>query len=88
MEIVYYFKDYSIPMYQQQHVHIIDELKRHDCNVSIVSPLDYSSIEKANDALLRYISNNKVDLFMTPHGNKDLYIETLAEIENSEFQHY
>lgn len=81
MEIVYFFKDYSIPMYQWQHVHIIDELKRHDCNIKIISPLDFSSTEEANDSLLCYISTNRVDLFMTPHNHEDLYVETLVEIK-------
>ena len=81
MEIVYYFNDYQVPMYQWQHIHIIDELKIHDCNVTIISPLDYASVDEANDALIRYIKKNKTDLFMTPHNEEDLWISTLETIK-------
>lgn len=83
MEIVYYFKDYPIPMYQWQHVHIIDELKFHDCNVHIINPLDYTSLNEANERLLNYIKENEIDLFMTPHNEEDLFIETLEEIKKT-----
>ena len=83
MEIVYYFKDYKVPMYQWQHVHIIDELKRHNCNITIVSPLDYSTAEEANRALVKYVKHHSVDLFMTPHNEEDLWIDTLEKIKKS-----
>ena len=81
MEIVYYFRDYQVPMYQWQHIHIFDELRIHGCNIHIISPLDYDKIEDANEALIIYLKNNKVDLFMTPHNEEDLFIDTLKEIK-------
>lgn len=81
MEIVYFFKDYQVPMYQWQHVHILDELQTKGCNVTIVNPLDYASIDEANDALIKHIEKKHVDLFMTPHNEEDLWIETLKSIK-------
>lgn len=82
MEIAYFFKDYKVPMYQWQHVHIIDELKSHNCNVNIINPLEYASVEEANDALLKYVETKKIDLFMTPHNEEELLIETLEKIKS------
>lgn len=81
MEIVYFFKDYQTPMYQWQHVHIISELAAHNCHVHIINPLVYSTSEEANEALLKYIDAHKVDLFMTPHNEEDLFIETVEDIK-------
>lgn len=81
MEIVYYFKDYKVPMYRWQHVHIIDELKTHKCNVNVISPVSYKINDEANDVLLNYIRNNEVDLFMTPHNEEDLRLDILGKIK-------
>ena len=81
MEIVYFFKDYQVPMYQWQHIHIIDELKVHGCNVTIINPLDFDNTELSNSSVLKYIHSHPVDLFMTPHNEQDLYIETLEKIK-------
>ncbi len=81
MQIVYYFKDYKIPMYQWQHVHIIDELKAHNCFITIINPLEYETVDSANEALKEYLMNHKIDLFMTPHNEQDLKIDTLETIK-------
>ena len=81
MKILYYFKDRNTPMYQWQHVHIFDELSRHDIEITVHNPLKFSSIEEANDRLLQLVSATKFDLFMTPHNEKDLYLSTLSEIK-------
>lgn len=82
MKILYYFKELPIPMYQWQRFHIFDELKIHECYVDVFNPLDYDTIEIANYKLIEYIKKNKYDLFMTPHNEKDLYLETLDKIKN------
>ena len=68
-------------MYQWQHVHIFDELNDHGCIVHIINPLEYGTKEEANEALVEYIRKNKVDLFMTPHNEEDLYIDTIEDIK-------
>lgn len=82
MKILYYFKELDTPMYQWQRFHIFDELKQHNCEIEVFNPLKYSSIDEANERLLQYIKINKYDLFMTPHNEEDLYIETLELIKN------
>lgn len=81
MKILYYFKELDTPMYQWQRFHIFDELKQHNCKIEVFNPLKYSSIDEANEKLLQYIKINKYDLFMTPHNEEDLYIETILQIK-------
>lgn len=68
-------------MYQWQHVHIFDELSHHGIEITVHNPLEFSSIDEANEILLQLVSKNKFDLFMTPHNEKDLYISVLSEIK-------
>lgn len=81
MKILYYFKELNTPMYQWQRFHIFDELKTHDCEIEVFNPLKYKCKDEANEKLLIYIKKNKYDLFMTPHNEEDLYIETILEIK-------
>lgn len=81
MTILYYFTDYQTPMYQWQHIHIIDELKAHDCNITVFDPLGYENADRANEAVLDYLKSHKIDLFMTPHNEKILFIDTLKRIK-------
>lgn len=83
MKILYYFKLQETPMFQWQCIHIIEELKYHDCIIHIFNPLKYDCIEEANNDLLLHISVNKYDLFMTPHNHETLYIDTLKLIKKS-----
>ncbi|MFJ5717806.1 glycosyltransferase [Neobacillus sp. NPDC093127] len=81
MKILYYFKERDTMMYQWQRVHIFDELKRHDCNIEVFNPLVFDNIEEANEKLMQHIQNNHYDLFMTPHGSKDIYVQTLLKVK-------
>ncbi len=69
-------------MYQWQRYHIFDELDHHDCHIIVFNPLTYSSVEEANQKLIQELKNNKYDLFMTPHNEDWLFIETLKEIKH------
>ena len=82
MKILYYFTDYQIPMYQWQHIHIIDELKRHNVYIHIFNPLDYDNKDIASEELLKYIKSNRIDLFMTPHNEEKLEIDVLRQIKD------
>lgn len=81
MRILYYFKEQDTPMYQWQRIHILNELKYHDCKIHIFNPLNYKCIEDANENLLLHLSENKYDLFMTPHNQETLYVDTLELIK-------
>ena len=81
MRILYYFKELQTPMYQWQRFHIFNELERHDCHIQVFNPLNYNSTDEANEHLLTHLNKTQYDLFMTPHGSKDLYIDTLLQIK-------
>lgn len=80
MRILYYFNDYPTPMYRWQRVHILDELVRHGVEAEILSPARQESIPAANEALLRRLRAGGIDLFMTPHTERELYPETLRAV--------
>lgn len=82
MKILYYFENKNTFMDQWQHFHIFDELKRHNCNITIISPLEYDSIQHANDELIKVVKNNNFDLFMTPYNQELLYISSLQLIKS------
>lgn len=81
MKILYYFKEKDVPMDKWQRFYIFGELERHDCHIEVFNPLKYETIEEANEKLLVHIKNNYCDLFMTPHGSDDLFVETLLKIK-------
>lgn len=81
MEILYYFKEEQTPMYQWQRYHIFDELKKYGVSITVFNPLEHFSKDNANESLISCIKKNKIDLFMTPHGSDDLFIETLLKIK-------
>ena len=80
MRILYYFNDYPTPMYQWQRVHIVAELARHGVAVEILSPAAFETPGQANEALLRRLCAGGVELFMTPHTDRELFPDTLAVI--------
>lgn len=80
MNILYFFKNYDTMMFQWQKYHIIDELKEHNCNIDIISPLQFNTIEQANEAALKQIRNGKYDLFLTCHNGETVFTETINEI--------
>lgn len=81
MKILYYFTEYQTPMFQWQRIHIFDELAHHDCSISVLNPLDYESVDKANDELLQELKDHSYDLFLTPHNEDWIYIDTIKEIK-------
>ena len=64
-----------------QRYHIFDDLERHGCEINVFNPLHYTSIECANEKLLVHLRDQNYDLFMTPHGSSDLYIDSLLWIK-------
>lgn len=80
MKILYYFKDQDTPMYQWQRFHIFEDLSKHGCEITVLNPLKYSTVDNANSALIKHLASVHYDLFMTPHNENDLYIETLQNI--------
>lgn len=82
MQILYYFKEKETLMDKWQRFHIFDELERHNCHITVFNPLNYSSVNEANEVFCSFINkNNSYDLFMTPHGSEDLYIDTLLKVK-------
>lgn len=81
MEILYYFKEKDTLMDKWQSYHIFNELAQHNCKVTVFNPLNYENIQVSNEMLLKHLNTKKYDLFMTPHGSKDIYIETIKRIK-------
>lgn len=81
MKILYYFQQYSSPMYLWQNDHIVNELSHYDIQIEIFNPLKYESTDMANNELMQYISTNRVDLFMTCHADDLIYIDTIKRIK-------
>lgn len=79
-KILYYFKDIDTPMYQWQHYHIFDELAKHNIEIDILNPLDFSCPDEANEILIRHVKESRYDLFMTSLYENDIYISSLDEI--------
>lgn len=84
MNILYYFKEKDVLMDKWQRAHIFDELERNGHSITVFNPLQYGSMDEANSILIKYIIKNKekFDLFMTPHGSKDLFLITLEKIKS------
>ena len=68
-------------MYQWQRAHIFRDLLSHNCNITVFNPLEFRSTDEANEKLIMHINSVCYDLFMTPHTEKDLYIDTLSQIK-------
>lgn len=65
-------------MFQWQRIHFIDELPRYGHTFEVFNPLDYKSLDEANDRLIKRINEGGFDLFFTNLCNvKHLYIEPL-----------
>jgi len=70
-------------MAQWQRVHIFDELARYGCFVDVLNPSECNTIEEANEKLILQVQYDQYDLFMTPYGSKELFIDTLLHIKKS-----
>jgi spore maturation protein CgeB len=81
LNILYYFKEKDTLMDKWQRFHIFDELERHNIHITVYNPLDFSTIDEANERLGQFITDHSFDLFMTPHNDNDLVIETLKMIK-------
>lgn len=81
MNILYYYPNYDTIMFQWQKKHIFDEMYKHNCYFSIISPLDFDSIELANQAIIEHLKKNKIDIFMTSYSTDFLFLETLDAIK-------
>ena len=67
-------------MYQWQKYHIIDEMAEHNCQIDILSPLSYESIEEANEEIVKKLRDNCYDLFLTCLTSTHLFPETIKRI--------
>lgn len=81
MKILYYFMQFSSPMFLWQNDNIVDELRHHSIYVDIFNPLNFQSLEQANEELVRHISENEYDLFMTCHSDEVLFIDAIKRIK-------
>jgi len=82
MIIFYYFKELNTPMYQWQRSHLINELKREGHSFITYNPLDYESIDKANEYVIKEIVKQKrVDLFLTCDDQDVIYKETIESVK-------
>lgn len=83
MKILYYFTEYQTAMFQWQRFHIFDELERHDCSITVFNPLEYQSKEEANELVLQELKTSSYDLFLTPHNEEWLFVDTIKEIKKT-----
>ena len=82
MKILYFFMQYPTPMYLWQNEHIVDELAHHGIEMEIFNPLNFGSVDEANEKVVKRLSENKYDLFMTCHGKNICYVETIKQIKH------
>jgi hypothetical protein len=81
MRILYFFYELKTPMYQWQHLHLIDELCLAGHDVKCFNPLDYESINEANEKIVKLVKNEKDwDLFLTCDDQDVIFKETVSEI--------
>lgn len=83
MKILYYHQEYQTPMYLWQRVHIMDELARHGIEIDLINPLHYETLDLANQAVIKTLSATSYDLFMTPHNEELLHLDTLRDIRKA-----
>jgi len=83
LSVLYYFSNIQTNMFQWQKYHFMDELAEHDCHFEIISPLDYGSIEEANEVLLKSIQEKQYDIFMTSYNEDYLEYDTIKAIKNA-----
>lgn len=82
MNIFYFFKELQTPMYQWQRIHFFDELERHGHNIITFNPLDYPSLDEANEKLISVIKEmDSIDMFMNCDDSSVLYPSTMKEIK-------
>lgn len=77
MRILYFFVQHDASMYLWQNHHIIDELAHHNIEVVVFNPLEYDSLDQANEKACALLREGSFDLFMTGEIEKVCYIETI-----------
>lgn len=81
MRIFYFFKELNTPMYQWQRMHFFDELQRKGHKIITFNPLNFSSIDKANEELIKTLKlTPNIDLFMNSDDSSVLYPSTMKDI--------
>lgn len=68
-------------MYQWQKFHIFNELATKNINIELFNPLQFSSIEEANERVVKRVREGGIDLFMTTCTEIDLYLDTLEYVK-------
>lgn len=59
MKIFYYFRELKTPMYWWQRTHFMDELQRKGHEIITFNPLNYPTIEDANQECLKEIRKSR-----------------------------
>lgn len=82
MKIFYYFLELDTPMYKWQRTHFLDELERNGHNLITYNPLDFQSMDEANEKVVDIIrGNGRIDLFLTCDESAIIYKETIEQIK-------
>lgn len=81
MKILYFFGSDGTSMWTWQEKHIIDELKHHNVLIDEFNPNNYGNLDNANEICVSELKKGYYDLFMTVHGEHDLYPETVRRIK-------
>lgn len=81
MRIFYYFSELNTPMYQWQRSNHIDELQRGGHEVITFNPLEYSSLDEANEkAIVELDKVGKIDMFLACDSQDFIYQETVRRV--------
>ena len=82
LNILHYFGDNGSFMNQWQRFHFIDELQRSGHTITVFNPLQYPTIDEANEMLPRFILQSKIkfDVFINPAASSLLYKQTIQAI--------
>ena len=80
MKVLYYYACEESMMFQWQNIHIINEMKHYNHEISIFNPLLYETLDEANDKVIKTLMSSKYDLFMSCHHGQVLYSDTVQKI--------
>lgn len=82
MKILYFYQELPTPMFQWHRIHFIDELSHYNIEFDTFNPLVFSSVEEANEKLIKKAKDGKYDLFFSNTCYyKMLFVETLEEMK-------
>lgn len=81
MRIFYFFRELDTPMYQWQRTNLIEELERDGHEVVTYNPLDFRSIDEANELVVETLKKKgDFDLFLACDDQDTIYKETVESI--------